>query len=130
MVVPPQNQKLNDTENLVKNDTFASSMTARSNSTSNSLCKPNTNKKMNFGFEGKFYWSCSQVGFALGAFFYAYIPIQVLAGVLADKFGIRHVIGIGVLTGGILIGIGVLTGGFDALNGYVILLIFVSQWLR
>ena len=102
MVVPPQNQKLNNTDDIVKNDTFDSSMTARLNSTSKSLCEPDSNKKMDFGYEGEFYWSRSQVGYALGAFFYAYIPMQVVAGVLADKFGIRHVVGIGILTGGIL----------------------------
>ena len=101
MVVPPQNQG-NNTEKFLKNDTFESSVTARSNSTASPICKPDSIKKIDFGYDGEFYWSRSQVGYALGAFFYAYIPMQVVAGVLADKFGIRHVVGTGILIGGIL----------------------------
>ena len=43
-----------------------------------------------------------QVGYILSAYFYGYIPMQLLAGWMADKFGVRHVLGTGMLIGGVL----------------------------
>ena len=101
MVIPIQHRALNNTV-FMSNHTSVSNKTTGVSDNSNPHCDANTNQKVDFGYEGEFYWSRSQVGYALGAFFYAYIPMQVIAGVLADKFGIRHVVGIGILTGGIL----------------------------
>ena len=66
------------------------------------MCGYSVQEKRAFGYEGEFYWSRSQVGYLLSAYFYGYIPMQLLSGWMADKFGFRHVLGIGTLIGGIL----------------------------
>ena len=72
------------------------------NKSAKSQCEYNAGKKQNFGYEGEFYWSRAQVGYILAGYYYGYIPMQILAGWMADKFGVRHVIGTGTLIGGIL----------------------------
>ena len=95
MVVPTQH--LNSSM-----ETETETETSENFTTSNSQCASSIGEKKDFGYEGEFYWSRSEVGYILGAFFYAYIPMQILGGWMADRFGIRHVLGTGMLIGGIL----------------------------
>ena len=96
-MVVPQQQYVNITSNKPENYTHDFV-----NKSTKSQCDHSTREKKDFGYEGEFYWSRAQVGYILAGYFYGYIPMQLLAGWMADKFGVRHVLGTGTLIGGLL----------------------------
>ena len=50
---------------------------------------------------GEFDWDLKTQGLVLGTFFYGYIAVQVPSGMLAERFGGKHVLGLGLLFTGI-----------------------------
>ena len=96
-MVVPQQQNINSTDSEADNHTFEFV-----NTSMKSHCGHSTGGKQDFGYEGEFYWSRAQVGYILSGYFYGYIPMQMLAGWMADRFGVRHVLGTGTLIGGLL----------------------------
>ena len=92
MVAPEQH---NDTAKM--NDS-----TIVNNQSLKMQCEVGETKKQDFGYEAEFHWSRYAVGHLLGAYFHGYLQMQPLGGLLADKFGIRHVLGTGMLIGGVL----------------------------
>jgi len=48
-------------------------------------------------FEGEFDWSRQFQGHVLSAYFYGYIVTQVPGGMLAGRYGAKHVLGTGIL---------------------------------
>lgn len=50
----------------------------------------------------EFDWSETLQGHILGSFYYGYVVAQIPGGILAQKYGGKHVFGIGILLTGIL----------------------------
>jgi len=59
--------------------------------------------------------SYTRAGLLASAFFYAYVLMQLPAGLLGDRFGRRRVLVLGLLCGGLAAGLTGLTGSFAAL---------------
>lgn len=52
--------------------------------------------------QGEFVWSRQYQGFLLSAYFYGYLAVQLIGGLLAGRLGAKHVLGTSVLMGAVL----------------------------
>ncbi|XP_014781935.1 uncharacterized transporter slc-17.2 isoform X2 [Octopus bimaculoides] len=90
------------------------------NTTNDQHCSGLNDHSSNQNYEGELEWSDTLQSNMLAGFFYGYISTNILAGVLADKYGGKRVLGVSFLSASILT---ILHPSLSRISGYFTLVL-------